>query len=476
MENQPGLVTHLPAITLSAEDRADLLKIYTDACEVDPSFMMLRWDLSPRAQFTTNPNPPPMEDSDSAWLGISKVLEAEGLLNIPLGPDSDYIDCSHIHPLFRFENYSPDFTNNLNRQAWENMAPAHALATKWLTAPCLQPFWYRMAFGTRHTQEDGLHTLAPSPIENNPHAAQAALEAMFLDLSRKLTILFCPENVAGGEVEGFFAPSNVVAISAMDDMEDSPNALVSTNAVSVASRHANALWESDYFDGHLALSSVFLYHLLSPRSTTNNDPSSKMRLHFSIATTLCHELAHGIWQYRGFGQPESFIFPIDLSNEAGYSWIYHVLGAEMIGSSPNLEDRFDHISSVDGRNFNKYPSLTTIVPLRYINAWFRRDTWDRIEEVVQNKMLFFPSPTSISGPRYWIAERYAEGPKGKTFYEILYKDDKILYPPWAIGNITTPPQGVDIHDWFLELSHREKEIARGNGFPVDFYETLALKG
>jgi hypothetical protein len=200
-----------------------------------------------------------------------------------------------------------------------------------------------------------------------------------------------------------------------------------------------------------------------------------MRLHFSIATTLCHELAHGIWQYRGFGLPESFIFPTDLSNEAGYSWIYHVLGGEMLGSSPNLPDRFDHISSVDGRNYNMYPSLGTIVPLRYINAWFRRDTWERIEEVVQNNMLFFPSPTAISGPQYWIAERYAEGPKGKTFYEILHKDDKILYPPWAIGNISTPPQGVDIHDWFLELSRREKEIARGNGFPVELYEELALK-
>ena len=239
MVDQPGLVTHLPAITLSAEDRADLLKIYTDACEVDPSFMMLRWDLSPQAQFTTNPNPPPMEDRDTAWLEIAKILKAEGLLNIPLGPDSDYIDCSQIHPLFRFENYSPELTNNLNREAWEKMAPAHALATKWLTAPCLQPFWYRIAFGTRHTQEDGLQTLAPSPIENDPHAAQAALEAMFLDLSRKLTIFFCPENVAGGEVEGFFASSNIVAISAMDSTEDSPNGLVSTNAVSVASRHAS---------------------------------------------------------------------------------------------------------------------------------------------------------------------------------------------------------------------------------------------
>ena len=453
-----SVIQHPPKIKISENDTQLIQRVYREALEKDEPFNALMKDFArsfiPCAQANSGPRV-------TDWDIIREVLEDQGFYDFKLAPRSQYIDFDDIHPLFREENYAPLLDTGLTPRAWAKMGPAHSLATKWLTTPCLQPFWYRIAFGIPAMQ-DGVRYLARSPIENDPRAAQRAFEELLLDLAKKLTIFWAPQHVEhGARIEG--SCTNSIFGFVQENNEEECRALVM--------RYGNRMSYNDYFDGHIGLTSRYLYGLLSPHSNAYNDDACHMRLQFVIATTLCHEIAHAVYMYRGLDDPESRVYLTDPVGESGYSWIFKVLGGETRPFDPTLRTTFDVLKSIDKNFIYRFPKMDSILHMKWVDAWFRRDTWERIEEVVQNKLLLLPSPRGISGPNFWVAYRYAEGPKGKFFYQILYKDYEVLWPSWAIGTVSAPPQGADIHAWYFQVALVEKNIAIHDGFPSDSFRS-----
>lgn len=463
---------NVPPINISEDDLKRMGTVIVQAFENDEAAKKLTEELwgtsDPPSLYMGNTEPQPDSRSQSSDLeAITKLLKDYGILDTKLGSPSEYIDVTQIHPLLRFENFATGMTEEVNRQAWGAMAPALALASKFLTTPELQSFWYRVAFATPVIQ-DGKKVLVRSALEDDPVKARVEFETLLMTLANKIRFLWSPTVVNKGSViYGYCAKHVFAAIQVMNPDEGSL----------LEQRYAGQMQDPHFYESRIALTTLFLYHLLSPRSKVRNDDCTMMRLQFCVAEVLCHEIAHAVYQYRGLRlrevnpEAEAYIYPSDAMAEAGLSWSHYVFGEQ-----PSAAFRLDlpgidsHFICTSWQTLHSKPSVNCFVEMRWVEAWFRKDTWANIGHVTQNNLLRLPSPAGFPGPIFWYVCRFiADGSDGSGMYAILYREREVVYPPWAIGKVDGPPEGVTPYEWFSKISEQEKEAALADGAVTSEY-------
>jgi hypothetical protein len=113
-----------------------------------------------------------------------------------------------------------------------------------------------------------------------------------------------------------------------------------------------------------------------------------------------------------------------------------------------------------------YKYLFVFLGLQYVNndrwveAWFFKDTWVRMDEVMDNNLLRLPKSACLSGPVCWIANRLVR----RSILAVIYMNRQAVWPEAAVGKIDSPPEGVSLEEWFAEVRMREKELALALGF------------
>ena len=317
MATPPSVITYMPVPPMNDEEEKLISEIYLKAMNADEMYQQLRRDLEGKLS-----GAPPAPESgethpESVFLNLRDVPNHH-ILDLELDPPSRYIDFDNYHPIFRPEGWVMLAGKSLTNQAWVAMTAARALATKFLTTPEMQSFWYRLAFG-QPVSINGKRYLQRSPWEDDLPAAEKAFRDLLNDLASKVRFSWCPEQLDTGETcDGVFCRSWLKVAHCLD-----------IQTMEAMARRVPDWNHPMYFDSFIGLSSGLLYHLVSPMSSARNDASAMMRLQFHIATTLCHEIAHAIYAYRGLEEPEAYIFESDQISEAGFSWVFNVLGAEI---------------------------------------------------------------------------------------------------------------------------------------------------
>lgn len=358
-------------------------------------------------------------DSETPLKDLIDFLRANGMLDMQLAPPEDYISFTDIHPLFRFENWLPGVAEDLTRNAWAAMAPALALSTKWLTTPEMQGFWHRLAFG-EPSNIDGKICLARSSIENDLPMACTQFGEILRLLAENIKFWWSPDHLLDnpGMIDGVFSYNIFGVIDILDK----------TLSSEIRKRSGYSFGKPYAYDGHVGITCEFLYHLLSPVSKASSDDCVMMRLQFQLACCICHELAHALYAWRGLpgsksNAPEIFIFPSDEMAEAGFSWSQNEMGGDVHLDFENLELQVARTY----RNLYSRPNLHYILDDRWVQAWFLKDTWARMNEVVRDNLLRLPGAAGFSEPPLWVADRFLEG----RFRAVAYKGREVIWPEYA---------------------------------------------
>ncbi|KAJ4301750.1 hypothetical protein N0V90_003843 [Kalmusia sp. IMI 367209] len=365
---------------------------------------------------------------------------------------SELLD-KQIHTIFQYENFDKTIfiENSLAKKTWEAMTPALTLATKFLTTPELQGFWYHLMYGIPTTDEvTGKSYLKSSPLEADLVTAHADFDKLLMRLADQITFFWRPTKIGGhveggAEVFGTWSSSLWAVLQMFDNARGQEIQMRSTPAPTV---------QQACFSGYMGLSSRFLYHLLSRRSVTRASTLTNMRLQFKLACTICHELAHAVYQFRGLSPPECHVFQTDCANEIGLSWEFWAFG----GIRPFCEISTESITPMRVKTWEfsySSPSIWTEVHMHWIVAFFRKDTWDRLGEVIQNDLLRIPRP--VGQPPVFYAHRYLSSAGFGEFRAVRYEHGKPQDTSLQAKADEVPPD-LPVEEWFRRM--RDLDVRR----------------
>ncbi|KAL1601524.1 hypothetical protein SLS60_006439 [Paraconiothyrium brasiliense] len=352
---------------------------------------------------------------------IDQYLEDNGFFDIKLGQPEDYLDLNDIHPIFRFDNFDTTLLGKYRaRKAWKAMRPALALATKFLTSPdAKRDFWHLLFFGELKTDEaTGKRYLVHSTKEYDTSSTSGYFENCLLEMSECINFFWTPLNARhnGKRYNGIFYPDLGSALGMVD-----------RSVLDVIAERDNDATQ-DYlhsWHGHIGLSSVYLYHLLSLKSPARpgNWNSANMRLQLSLATLICHELSHAIWSKRGIEGPEPYVFLTDQKPELGFN--FEVFLAGVVVELSLVCSVIGRMESLRWDNTFAMPGIRAVVDMKWVESWFRKDTWT-------GRVTFStaPSTTGNRRPRLCIADRWFKNNilAPAVFQPVLYIDGKAVAP------------------------------------------------
>lgn len=325
---------------------------------------------------TAEPNglPPPTKKAP-IYPFTDHILSENGAFTMEPELPSEYIETneSNIHPIFHSKNFDTTLLGAEKAQkAYLAMGPALALASKWLTAPeARRGFWHRIYFGKHapHPTQKGSSYLSASPLEEDFPRANALFEKHLLALSQNLKFVWAPEKLSASTstINGVTLPTPWSAITSIPIFKNPSTLSFLTSDPDLLSKLQTT------FAPCIALSTKYLFHLLSSKSCA--DPSSLSRLHFALATLLCHELTHLIYASRApFRGPEPYFSPSHEMPELGISWEFFLLGGRS-----EFDVSVSHIGYLATRSWRfacSFPALCTVVPMWWVKDWFLKTIWE----------------------------------------------------------------------------------------------------
>ena len=168
-----------------------------------------------------------------------------------------------------------------------------------------------------------------------------------------------------------------------------------------------------------------------------------MRLHFYLAITIVHELAHAFMKTMRL-KKEPFVFPNDPTPdpEVGFSWENWAFGAEFTWNRGL--SRVGPLFSTEFKTFDTRSQLKTPVPMEWIRDIFLEETWANIEQAMLEGKLKAPRPTGH--PKVFIAQRTVQGKHTSVLYEAqAYR----IVSGEADGKV--PPVEQPIEEWFADV-------------------------
>ncbi|KAJ4352557.1 uncharacterized protein N0V89_007906 [Didymosphaeria variabile] len=459
-----------PEIVISDADKETIKDLYRDSFQNDPSMKVL---LTENAQ------------QDERYLAMpGRLLSSPGSLH------------TEIHSIFRIQNFAHDsseFPANLLSigpligdaralEAWHAMCPALVLATKILVDPHMEPFWFHLMYGAPMTGYNRKPYLERSPQEDDLITARKDFRDLLRTLRDRMTFFWHPsDGPTGNPLHGCYYPSFWDALCHLDPRN---------RGWDLYDRYKGGWFKvaSYQYSGHIALSSNFLFHLLSPASPTRVSEAKYARLQVSLATTIVHELAHAIYRFRYLSSPEMFIrpedlsrgetpgcinpdaqvkkthdpsnvmagqemfvFPSDLVNEAGWSFEYSLWGGvclmcDLIGL------KVGEMQAVLWEDHLSVPDIRVPVNDKWVQALFHKKTWAHFATHIGQLLNVVKQPTTFYMGRYCM--------ESQTFDIVLY--DTSL----AEDQIT------DIREWCRQVRKMDIAEAIKSG---KFYEQTKIR-
>jgi hypothetical protein len=142
-----------------------------------------------------------------------------------------------------------------------------------------------------------------------------------------------------------------------------------------------------------------LKHIRDPLEEGPWTESEELRFQFAVAGTLCHELVHAFWWHTrrhcwNCEKHDPWLSPTEPRHgdlpELGISWEHFAFGSRIPGAGKLMEDadgqsmpnifqrcQWSWIDSTlqGGVRMNRALKYYLVVPVEYINAWFRESTW-----------------------------------------------------------------------------------------------------
>ena len=340
------------------------------------------------------------------------------LLAQELEASRDSLDLEDIHPIFSHLNLEKcllqtDLSIRAIGQATRNLRPALALATKLLTAPELQSWWYHLMYGTIGTSITTKKTqLLPSPMEQDIPTARADFAALLEALACRMQFYWAPFHVPNRP-----GPKPDAVHSTWGFWEMLSDYLdISKIVLRLARKRAQG------YNGLIGISSMTLYHLLSPESPTRESLEQDTCLHVQLAFTLVHELAHAVYSLRriplvdvaSWGTGEVYAYDTDISNEIGMSWENYACDGVILSSQVTKE----HIEGIVAKSWKHVlvpgPWAYTHVPQEWLRDLFRKDTWKDVTKHMER----LEKPIGRSGS--FVAERWNE--ERWEFWPITYEN------------------------------------------------------
>lgn len=467
-QSHPTLRNSLPSDSNISENNLQLLKaIYENQFAGDLIEDILdRLDNQEKGEGV----PPEPNESTIGPSSIEILLSEEGYHEIELKQAEDYISLETIHPLLAISQVDTLFLGNtLTKKAWDGLSPALALATKFLTAPeARKNFWHRLAFGNPvEDPETGKTYLQPAALEQDFGAASAAFDNILEDFTQCLSFGFISQNNSASWA-GVTHPDLFVGIGALH-----PD--LAHNLYNKASPSGKEFLEA--FRPRISLTSKYLCHLLSPESPIHkgNYPwtSANLRLQFTIAELVCHELCHAIWYSRtpaGVAySSEPYVFLSDGIPEAGLSFDFFLAGGLL--DAGITEDKIGAMISTSWEfPFNR-PGIGAMVDMQWIERWFLRETWARDPRYRETELWgSAPSTAGKKLPKYFMADRllqsgeYLESP---SYVDVLYKDRVAVatcVDAEDPASFSGPEEGVSLEEWYTKVRDTELASAREKGY------------
>ncbi|KAF2659171.1 hypothetical protein K491DRAFT_216684 [Lophiostoma macrostomum CBS 122681] len=441
----------------------NLSQIYESSFATDPPLQLLQSELQhPQSQPPPTLTPSRFQGPVTRFTHLphSSFLSSNGHLEtaLPSAP-ADSITHDPIHPVFRPQNF--DSSLSIADQAYAAMRPALALATKLITTDEALGWWIHVLYGEARNDghshayantgagagTGGRPYLAPNALESNLSQAKADLAARWDALSSILVFYWRASTVRGRSVCATTASN---ALQVLCELRGVPYTPPSISAGAGVGAHT--------FSPRIGLSSIFLYHLISPVARQARTACEEMRVQMYLAVTLVHELAHVFVESVGFaGGYEPYIYRTDLMPEAGFSWEIWTFGV-ILGCAELSTLPFGTLSVRTWDMGFAFPSLKAPVHMDWVKAWFCRETWGRIGEVLRLDLLV---PASAVGrPEVFIADRYFDG----SWNSVLYRARGQIYEavPFRDGDFGPGPD-CPVEVWFSEVALQDARMAIENG-------------
>lgn len=359
-----------------------------------------------------------------------------------------------IHPIFSNLNLErclleSELSIPAVRRTTLSMRPALALATKFLTAPELQSWWYHLIYGVPATDRSTRKSyLRASPLEEDIPTARTEFAAVLEALSRR--IQFCWTTGALRDGTGFDG------IHSSFGFWDMLGNFIDTSKMDLRTARKRA----DGYNGFIGISTRFLYHLLSPTSPARSDLQADTRLQVQLAVTLTHELAHAVYAFRNqpfanyqYPSGELHIFDTDVVNEAGASWENHIWDGVILNCSVDRDGISDMVARTWGMEVLPSPWALTYVPDAWLRDLFRDTTWGD----VSGHMAKLERP--MGRPNKFVAERWV---RGRGFESVWYVGGR------ATGEFADEFKGEGkirggVERWFEGRREEDMAVAVGMG-------------
>jgi len=411
----------------------------------------------------------------SRTIGLS-ALRKHNILSTDCVPDIDI--CDDIHDVFHHGNWV-----GVAKDLYDWLEPSLLLATALLTETATLTWWHRLALGERIVKLDAGGHVSKSYIHYSDSEARSAeldaTRAVLLELSRYVRFHWSVENDGhGNNINYSEADNNVVDLDlAMLQGEDDPKAddlrcttehgktsidhqTLYTNLRSNTFKQANGDTITDrafYASpaGHFTGTARVVIHadykryiearLSQPTNESIGSANLDRRVHFMLATTLVHELAHALSLMRwGNDHDNEFLGEAYYSlaeydrihaslepkePELGINWEDSVFGCSIERSDfpdgRKAEWNLPPVSMIPrwglvwrAREDERYlPFNVTMIPMPYVNQWFREDFWDRLRS---GKMkLPVRPPTMDRSVKAWYGDHngcWKKGPRPRQWW------------------------------------------------------------
>ncbi|KAF2006218.1 hypothetical protein P154DRAFT_422781, partial [Amniculicola lignicola CBS 123094] len=276
------------------------------------------------------------------------------LWNDPVAPAPE-LD-NPIHPIFHLPNWP-----EVNPAVYQNMQQALRLASMFLRYDSTIEFFVSPLLGNTLIDSQSGRRYLSNPLSNKTHEQKGlVLKQVYRGLQcLSHCVKFCFIPVEGGKFWG------------RTKMESDLRPSHTSECPPFFSHHHSAKFEFrkhylDFYQHQYASSSVY----------------DQVRQDFSFATTIVHEVTHAVGVMRRGDYNEPCIRLDHPSPEHGYAWENFMFGG--------IHNPLDRISSKVGfftrKAWAKDEDMKRLgrewgcVPYSYVAQWFRKDTWELIED------------------------------------------------------------------------------------------------
>ncbi|THV89701.1 hypothetical protein D6D26_09677 [Aureobasidium pullulans] len=302
----------------------------------------------------------------------TNTIDADGEQDVAVGEDS------YIHPIFFRDRWETQELASSSSPYWEELKPVWQLATLLLEEKVMSGYIMGMLDRSSHTEIktrfDG-HAVHWFQCKERP--SKQELWLLWEDLwDLKNCIKWSALEITEERHRGVSGTTKVDrSVSGLSKHGVGSKIVINENVLSILCGRINA---SDFS---------------KPWSPGTDNPSARLRLQWSLATTMVHELMHALWLARhGTTSIEPFFRDTRFS-ELGWQWETLIYGGAIAPTSNRCEQPYGlQIQNWPGGITHvRYPTLQNVGPeppkiielfpveMSWVADFFKQSFWDFVE-------------------------------------------------------------------------------------------------